>query len=146
MSVSSVLGFYGDSICSTKVKSRWSLKLKKKKKKWKWNTSLYFMDLFCHCISSASERKNLIISPRRAALSGTVEKWTALIVLIILAHVCSWLPLKVIWNMKLNHPWIKPIQTEAHHHFKFSLILILTLQKCSLEYIIVPFYTRTFLT
>ncbi len=53
------------------------------------------------------------------SLSGTVDKWTALIVLIILAYVCSWLALKLIWNMKLNLPHIKPVQTEAHHDFKF---------------------------
>lgn len=105
-----------------KVNYRWALKKKKikgRKEKRKWNTHHFHAKLFCRCISSASAGKDFIIPPWKMAPSGTVDKWTALIVLIILAYVCSWLALRLIWNMKLNHPHIKPVQTEAHHDFRF---------------------------
>lgn len=50
--------------------------------------------------SSALAGRDFIILPWKTALSGTVDKLEALIVLIISAYVCCWLAVKLIPNKK----------------------------------------------
>lgn len=102
-------------------------KLQKGRKAVIKRASSYFYTEKSASVAFAKTRKDFIIAPWRTALSGTADEPTALIVLISLAHVCSWLALKLIWNMRLNHQHAVLNQWEQKCFTKLP-ILNLTLQ------------------
>lgn len=124
------------NIWSTTAKYGWSLKWQRerRRKRNEWHIFMFqFLTRSVTAFHLPRLRKTSLPPPWKTALSETVDKWTALIVLIISAHVCSWLALKLIWGMKLNHPHIKPVQREERHCFK-KPFFILMLRKRFLEY------------
>lgn len=81
-------------------------------KEMKWS-SVFFLSAF----HLPSAWKYFIISPWKMALSGAADKWTASVVLIILAYIFFSAGTKPNLKHNIQSSTYKGMWGEAHHHF-----------------------------